>query len=461
MLPTRELSLSSRAGAARPGASTGSTARLLAGAVLAAALLLSLFAAPASAHPMSTTAVLLDLDDQAATAEVQLPVDRLAVAFNQPLTAAGVLEPATLSTIRDYVRGHMTASDEAGRAWTTTVGDGRVERVDGVDHLVLDATLVPADGAVGDFTLHYDAILDRIVSHRIFVSARQGHSGTYTTLAMLSWQQQSVPVRVTKPSDQTGFLASLHLGVEHIRTGADHLLFLLMLLLPAPVLARARRWVPRDGLRRASWRVVHVVTAFAVGHSITLALGATGLLDLPTPLVESGIALSVLVSALHAIRPLVRQRRSPHRRNFRPAARPGLRSPGRPARARSGRPPRQPARVQPRHRDHPAPCRGPGHALAMGAEPDPRLHRCPYDDRRDGALPWPSPGWPSAQDCSRATRSKPCRTSSSTIRSHSPQRCAEPGSPSPSWARGGSYKDRPRPAHPPRVDQSVDAASHP
>jgi hypothetical protein len=51
---------------------------------------------------------------------------------------------------------------------------------------------------------------------------------------------------------------------------------------------------------------VHVVSAFAVGHSITLALGAFGLIHLPTRAVESGIALSVLVSAIHAIRPLVR-----------------------------------------------------------------------------------------------------------------------------------------------------------
>jgi hypothetical protein len=54
-------------------------------------------------------------------------------------------------------------------------------------------------------------------------------------------------------------------------------------------------------------RVVHVVTAFAVGHSCTLVLGALGLVDLPTRLVESGIALSVLVSAVHAIHPLVRR----------------------------------------------------------------------------------------------------------------------------------------------------------
>jgi len=283
------------------------TSRALAAALLVAALLLGLLAPAASAHPISTSAVLLDVGERAVTAEVELPVDRLAVAFDQPYTAADVLEPTTLAVLRDYLREHLSATEDDGGAWTTTVENGRVASIDGVDHLVLDATLTPAGGTVGDFTLHDDAILDRIVSHKIFVSARQGSTGSYTSLAMLSWQQQSVPVRKTGIDAETGFLASLQLGVHHIGSGSDHLLFLLMLLLPAPALALRRRWVPRDDLRRASTRVVHVVTAFAIGHSATLALGATGLLHLPTRLVESGIALSVLVSAVHAVRPLVRE----------------------------------------------------------------------------------------------------------------------------------------------------------
>lgn len=50
-----------------------------------------------------------------------------------------------------------------------------------------------------------------------------------------------------------------------------------------------------------------MVTAFALGHPTTLVLGALGCVHLPSRVVESGIALSVLVSAVHAIRPLVRR----------------------------------------------------------------------------------------------------------------------------------------------------------
>jgi len=47
------------------------------------------------------------------------------------------------------------------------------------------------------------------------------------------------------------------------------------------------------------------MTAFAIGHSITLALGALGYISVPTRVVESLIALSILVSGIHAIKPLV------------------------------------------------------------------------------------------------------------------------------------------------------------
>jgi hypothetical protein len=76
-----------------------------------------------------------------------------------------------------------------------------------------------------------------------------------------------------------GRLASARLGVEHVLTGSDHLLFLLMLLLPAPLVATGAGGRRRRGAgpsRRSAVRVVHVVSAFAVGHSTTLILAELG-----------------------------------------------------------------------------------------------------------------------------------------------------------------------------------------
>lgn len=270
-------------------------------------LLIAAAPLPAEAHPLSTTAVLLDVTPSEVDATVELPLDQLGQALGQSLTATGVLAAPELSALRTYVGQHLSATGPSGQPWTTAVTGGRVGQIDGVDQLVLDATLEPGSGTTGDLVVHCDLILAQIASHRIFVLGREGHDGPYATLAMLSFQRASVPVRSSRSSDDAGFISGVRLGIAHISSGSDHLLFLLMLLLPAPLLVRAGRWHRRQGLGAASRRVVHVVTAFALGHSVTLALGAAGLVHLPARLVESGIALSIVVSALHAVRPLARR----------------------------------------------------------------------------------------------------------------------------------------------------------
>ena len=92
-------------------------------------------------------------------------------------------------------------------------------------------------------------------------------------------------------------------GVHHIWAGYDHLLFLLVLLLPAVLRRESGRLQAATDLRAAFLEVVKVVTAFTVAHSITLSLAALRLVRPPTVLVEVLIAVSVLIAALNNLRP--------------------------------------------------------------------------------------------------------------------------------------------------------------
>ena len=109
-------------------------------------------------------------------------------------------------------------------------------------------------------------------------------------------------------SKQEQFVDYLKEGVLHIWTGFDHVLFLLSLLLPA-VLVRSRVpgeiWMGAPSFRYAFWDVFRVVTAFTLAHSITLSLAALGVVSLPSRLVESAIAASVVLAALNNVRPVV------------------------------------------------------------------------------------------------------------------------------------------------------------
>jgi HupE / UreJ protein len=252
--------------------------------------------------------VLLDIGADQVTGQVQLPIDRLAIAVDQPdLTTAAAAQPAKTDELRQYVVGHLVVTGSGDDApWDVAVTGGHVQTIDGVDHLVYDLAFTPSTGQVSDFQLHYDAIVARLLSHRVFVSSRPAGTDAYTAVGVIDWQFHTVAVPAGGASGLQGFLPAVQLGFHHIASGADHLLFLLMLLLPSPLIVRQRKWVRTDDLRRNCRRVVHVVTAFAFGHSITLALAASGLVHAPTRLVESMIALSILVSGWHAIRPISR-----------------------------------------------------------------------------------------------------------------------------------------------------------
>ena len=91
-------------------------------------------------------------------------------------------------------------------------------------------------------------------------------------------------------------------GTWHIWIGYDHVLFLLALLLPSVLVRSEGRWHGAPGFSGALKEVVKVVTAFTLAHSITLSLAALQVISLPSRLVESAIAASVVLAALNNLR---------------------------------------------------------------------------------------------------------------------------------------------------------------
>lgn len=114
---------------------------------------------------------------------------------------------------------------------------------------------------------------------------------------------------VGKGSSLKQFLAYTKEGVWHIWIGFDHVLFLVSLLLPAVLVLSNKSWQPAARFGGAFLDVLKVVTAFTAAHSITLSLAALEVVSLPSRLVESLIALSVVLAALNNLYPLVHGRR--------------------------------------------------------------------------------------------------------------------------------------------------------
>ena len=286
--------------------------------VLAALSALALAPAPARAHPMPRTHVLLDVGARAVDAELQLPVNELELGFQHRLLDAPAARVAQLhDTLVAYIAAHVRAVSPDGRPWAVAVAPGlRVATIDQVPTVVAHVHLRPPAGApVRRFTLHYDVIQHQLVTHRYLLAVRRDwDGGTLDGPPVVIADEVGYPdptVRVDLPAGGAwrGVGSVVGLGMRHIAEGTDHLLFLLVLLLPAALVplggrAGAARWGGYDGLRPTARYLVRVVTAFTAGHSLTLAAGAVGLLRLPSRPVETLIAVSIFVSAVHALRPL-------------------------------------------------------------------------------------------------------------------------------------------------------------
>jgi len=150
------------------------------------------------------------------------------------------------------------------------------------------------------------------IDYRLFEGLDPHHRGLLNLVE--SGQRRSVVFSADSPQrivggDTSGpwaqFSTYLNEGVWHIWTGFDHILFLLSLLLPAVLVRDGGRWRTGNSFRAAFVEVAKVVTAFTVAHSITLTLAALSIVVLPSRLVESGIALSVVLAALNNLHPMV------------------------------------------------------------------------------------------------------------------------------------------------------------
>jgi hydrogenase/urease accessory protein HupE len=106
-----------------------------------------------------------------------------------------------------------------------------------------------------------------------------------------SWTQRLTPGQPSAsiPVRESQFAVAgvyVKLGVEHILTGVDHLLFVLALII----------------ITRGGWKLVKTVTAFTVSHSITLTAATLGFVHVPQRPVEAVIALSIVFVACEIVR---------------------------------------------------------------------------------------------------------------------------------------------------------------
>ncbi len=268
-------------------------------------------AGPASAHEPGFSSVQVVVLDQSVEANLSVPLDLLAQSTDLPL----IDDPESVvaeygDAIAAYLGENVTVrSSDDHTDWSSTVGEMSVSVVVEDQHLDAAVTFEPPTDEVEDFDLVYDVIIDADHDHEVLVGVVNPEQGSLAGGTLRSGRSVlSVASDGSSAEHSAAALVDIvKLGFDHVLEGADHILFLIVLILPAPLLINSRRrWAGSAGARRMMLHVLGVSTAFLIGHSASLALATIGWVNAPARPVEILIAASIVVGAIHAIRPIVR-----------------------------------------------------------------------------------------------------------------------------------------------------------
>lgn len=212
-----------------------------------------------------------------------------------------------LDAILSYVAQHLQLR-AANRDLALRFERHEVLDLDFADFLLLNYTIEDLEAIPDEIDVTYGVVLDVDRDHiNMLVIEHNWKTATFNNEANVSLvftpPDRRQTLDLSSSSVLTGFWGLIKLGVWHIWIGLDHILFLLALILPSVLFLESKRWMPVANFRPAFMNIVAIVTFFTLAHSVTLSLAALDVVNLPSRLVESIIAGSIAVAALHNIYP--------------------------------------------------------------------------------------------------------------------------------------------------------------
>ena len=275
------------------------------------------------AHPMPNSMVVLNIHEKHISGEIMLPLSELQSAIGMGVNDnSHRLVERLGDSLRIYLKQHIRPKSFEGKPWTVKLGvqiviEGKDKVVGDYKELVVKFEMTPPQNYdLRNFYFDYDVILHQVASHKALVHVRQDWEQGFvredtTTLqvGVIEWdivngKLSPFQVSLQQGSLWKGFENMVKLGISHIKEGTDHILFVLTLLLAIqpPNRKERKKSSPASG---GGWgEVIKIITAFTIGHSLTLLLGSIQWLHFPSKPIEVLIAFTILVSAFHAFRPI-------------------------------------------------------------------------------------------------------------------------------------------------------------
>jgi hypothetical protein len=159
---------------------------------------------------------------------------------------------------------------------------------------------------IDDLVIKYTGVFAQDPEHKLIINLTGiGSDKAGIASQVISVDQQQVNIDL-QSSDWFSVLSSyVYQGIVHIFIGTDHILFLVVLVLTSVLIYQNGKWIPKLNNSQVVKDTAWVTTAFTLAHSVTLSATALGWIVPSSRWVEFGIALSIVLTALNNLWPLV------------------------------------------------------------------------------------------------------------------------------------------------------------
>ena len=272
-----------------------------------------LLAARADAHSGTQSYVYLDIYESSIEGRLEFPIKELnrelSLSIPQDEENAGPQIEANVAALQQYPRDHFTIGNST-EVWPYEFTELEFLEVDAGSYAVMHFQVSGAREVPAGLTVRFDPFVDTNSDHSsLLLIGNYWKGGVFGNeadhLIVYNKGARTQSFSLEDPSFWKGFRGVTSLGTEHIRSGPDHILFIIALLLPSVLVLRAKQWTPSPSFKASLKRIVKIATMFTLAHSITLSLAALDIVRLPSRPVETVIALSIAAAALNNIWPVV------------------------------------------------------------------------------------------------------------------------------------------------------------
>ena len=270
-------------------------------------LLLSVFvfcSAQVAAHTTSNSTIAVDVDRTHVYLNLMMPADQLYLAQANLMNLQAGEAPSGDSPINtllltDYLARHIEI-ESGSMAKVSDIGWNQIEQT---WFISAKMTFSFSDEVPDKLKLSADPILHTVITHKILVSIRHdsqliGATEHTPDIQQLGYQHTQVELSRNSQSWLKSLFHIVWQGALHIMSGFDHLLFLICLLLAVPAANKYASQVEKMTTKSLTKGILLLVSAFTLGHTVSLFLSSYQVFEINRPAIEILVALSIFIAAI-------------------------------------------------------------------------------------------------------------------------------------------------------------------